>query len=89
MPPDTGTMAPLGAELEPMTPQEMKAWRAAHGDMSQSALARHLEVSLGTIRKYEQGERKIPAFMWRALRDLAAELKRRHRSTGARDAAAQ
>lgn len=69
------TMAPLDNELEPMTPQELKDWRRDHGNLSQAALAEKLEVSLGTIRKYEQGERKIPAFMWRALRDLAAELK--------------
>jgi DNA-binding transcriptional regulator YiaG len=69
------TMAPLSHELEQMTPDELKAWRERHR-LTQAALARHLEVSLGTIRKYEQGERKIPAFMWRALRDLAAELAR-------------
>lgn len=36
------------------------------------------QLMLGTVRKYEQGERKIPAFMWRALRDLDAELGRPH-----------
>lgn len=70
----TATMAPLAHELEPMTPQDLKDWRAQHGGMSQAQLAAHLEVSLGTIRKYEQGERKIPAYFWRALRDLAADL---------------
>lgn len=57
-----------------MTPQELKAWREER-KLTQAQLATHLEVSLGTVRKYEQGERKIPAFMWRALRDLAAELE--------------
>lgn len=71
----TDTMAPLGNELEQMTPQELKAWRSDHGKMSQAALATYLEVSIGMIRKYEQGERKIPSYFWRALRDLATELE--------------
>lgn len=68
------TMAPAGTELEQMTPDELKDWRTRHDSMTQAELARRLEVSLGTIRKYEQGERRIPAFMWRALRDLEREL---------------
>lgn len=70
----TDTMAPLGNELEQMTPKELKDWRETH-DLTQAGLADRLEISLGTIRKYEQGERKIPAFMWRALRDLAGEME--------------
>lgn len=70
----TDTMAPLGNELEQMTPKELKDWREGR-DLTQAALARHLEVSVGMIRKYEQGERKIPAYFWRALRDLATELE--------------
>lgn len=69
------TMLPPGPcdELEPMTPDELKAWRAAHG-LSQPQLARRLEIAVGTLRNYEQGIRRIPSFMRRALRDLAAEL---------------
>ena len=68
------TMAPALIELEQMTPKELKDWREQR-DLTQTALARHLEVSVGMIRKYEQGERKIPPYFWRALRDLGAELE--------------
>lgn len=72
MPPDA-TMASTINDGEPVTPQELKAWRDERG-ITQERLAELLESSLGRIRKYEQGERKIPPFMWRALRDLDAEL---------------
>lgn len=68
-------LPPILDDVEPMTPQELTAWRKER-KLTQAQLATHLEVSLGTVRKYEQGERKIPAFMWRALRDLAADLER-------------
>lgn len=75
MPPDA-TITHILDDVVLMTPQELTAWRKER-TLTQAQLASHLEVSLGTIRKYEQGERKIPAFMWRALRDLAADLERR------------
>ena len=74
-----GTMAPLAARLEPMTPAELKAWRREHGGISQAKLAEYLECSIFSIRHYEQGKRKIPPFLWRALRDLAAELEAERR----------
>jgi putative transcriptional regulator len=42
-----------------MTPPEFKAIRAALR-ISQQGLADRLGVSLGAVRKWEQGERRIP-----------------------------
>jgi DNA-binding transcriptional regulator YiaG len=74
------TMTPLASELEQMTPDELKAWRADHGDMSRAELARRLEIAPGTVRNYEQGVRKIPPFMRRALRDIERELEGERRT---------
>ena len=69
----TATMAPPDAELEPMTPKELRDQRRKL-NLTQAGLAKHLEISLGRVRKYEQGERPIPPYFWRVLRDLEREL---------------
>lgn len=57
-----------------MTPDELRAWRTDHGEMSRADLAARLEIAAGTLRNYEQGVRKIPPFMRRALRDIEREM---------------
>lgn len=70
-----GTMAPLGNELELMTPDELKAWRREH-KMTQVRLAQWLESSKRLIQNYEQDERGIPPYFWRVLRDIEAAVAR-------------
>lgn len=67
------TMPAPTNDVVPMTPDELKRWRELRG-LSQAALAARLELSMHAIRKYEQGQRRVPAFLWRALRDLEREL---------------
>lgn len=57
------TMAPLASELEPMTPDELRAFRAEHG-LSREQVAALLSVAPGTVRNWEQtktGHRDMPA----------------------------
>lgn len=74
MMPDAGILAPILDDGEPVTPKELHDWRREH-KLTQAALAKHLEISLGRIRKYEQGDRPIPPYFWRVLRDLERDLK--------------
>lgn len=67
------TMPAPATDVVLMTPAELKHWRESRG-LSQAALAARLELSMHAIRKYEQGQRRVPAFLWRALRDLGHEL---------------
>ena len=56
------TMAPLASELEPMTPEELKAFRAEHG-LTRRQVAALLDVAVGTVRNWEQtnvGSRRMP-----------------------------
>jgi len=55
-----------------MTPAELKARRERLG-LSQAGLARLLPVSVDTLQNWEQGLRKIPSILDRALRDLERE----------------
>ncbi len=45
--------------------------------LSQSALARLLPVNLRTLQDWESGRGNPPAFIARALKDLARELKKK------------
>ena len=55
-----------------MTGAELKARRESLG-LSQAALARLLPVSLDTLQNWEQGVRRPPTILDRALRDLERE----------------
>jgi DNA-binding transcriptional regulator YiaG len=64
------TMTPLASELEPMTPEELKAFRAEHG-LTRKQVAALLNVAEGTVRNWEQtgsGHRSMPAPSALALR---------------------
>ena len=52
-----------------MTNEELLSWRQAR-NLTRQQLAAMLDVSMWTVVKWERGERKIPAFMWRALEHL-------------------
>ena len=83
--PDSGTMAPSVIDVEPMTSDELQAWRRARG-MRQPDLAARLEIPLGTLRNYEQGHRPVPALMRRALNDIDRELEDERRAARAHQA---
>lgn len=57
-----------------MTPEELKEWRKKH-KLSQPELAEMLEVHLGTIYRWEGGDRTIPPYLKLALEALSARLK--------------
>lgn len=78
------TMAPLASELEPMTPEELKAFRAEHG-LSRKQVAALLNVAEGTVRNWEQtgtGHRNMPApsalSLRRATKREIEQVKRDH-----------
>lgn len=81
MPPDTGTMAPLDTELEPMTPDELKAFREQH-DLTRIQVAVLLNVAPGTVRNWEQGIRKMSApegmLLRRSTKAQIEKVKREH-----------
>jgi DNA-binding transcriptional regulator YiaG len=73
-----GTMAPASPERDWMTTDEFKAWFARLG-LSESELARRLDVTQPTINRWSTGQRKPPGYLWRALEHLEEELERRRR----------
>jgi DNA-binding transcriptional regulator YiaG len=58
-----------------MTNEELLAWRNGRG-LTRQQLADSLGVSSWTIVKWERGERKIPAYLWRALEHLDCTTRR-------------
>lgn len=78
------TMAPLASELEPMTPEELRAFRAEHG-LTREQVAALLGVALGTVRNWEQtktGHRDMPPpaamLLRKATKAEIARVKRDH-----------
>src|SRR4051812_48578758 len=78
------TMAPLASELEPMTPEELKAFRAEHG-LTREQVAALLSVAPGTVRNWEQtstGGRRMPSpaalLLRRATKSEIERVKRDH-----------
>lgn len=76
------TMAPTAIELEPMTSDELKAYRAKHG-LTRAQVAALVGVAPGTVRNWEQesrGGRRMPApadlLLRRATRADIARVKR-------------
>jgi len=65
------TVRTVRIDLEPKTygPEEIKAVRARFG-ASQALLAKFLGVGVQAVRKWEQGERRVPAMAARHLDDL-------------------
>jgi len=43
-------------------------------DLTQAELAEHLDVRASTIFRWERGDRPVPAYVIRAMRDLEREL---------------
>jgi DNA-binding transcriptional regulator YiaG len=89
------TMAPLASELEPMTPDELKAFRAEH-KLTRIQVAALLNVAPGTVRNWEQGIRKMSApegmLLRRTTKAEIARVKRDHplkRSTALPDPPAE
>lgn len=61
-----------------MKPQDIKDFRARH-KLTQPALAKHLNVTVDTVKAWESTEgsarhNKPVGYLWRALRDLEREL---------------
>lgn len=52
-----------------MKPADLKQWRAARA-MTQARLAAILGVTDRAIRMWESGARKIPPYLWLALRAI-------------------
>jgi DNA-binding transcriptional regulator YiaG len=63
-----------------MTTDEFKAWFVRLG-LSETELARRLDVTQPTINRWSTGQRKPPGYLWRALEHLEAELARPPRAT--------
>jgi len=59
-------------------PINLAQWRESHG-LTQAALAELLPVPLRTLQEWEanRGKGKPAPYLWRALRDLERELKKR------------
>jgi transcriptional regulator with XRE-family HTH domain len=55
-----------------VTPSDLKHWRSDNA-LSQSQLAEALGVHIITISKWERGVRKIPPFLYLALKYLEQE----------------
>jgi transcriptional regulator with XRE-family HTH domain len=54
---------------------ELAAWLLKHR-LTPATLAVRLDVSRGAVSRWLSGERPISRLVWRALRDVAAELDR-------------
>lgn len=63
-----------------MTNEELLSWRHSRG-LTRQQLADALNVSSWTVVKWERGERKIPAFLWRALEHVDCKEPRTPRGT--------
>ena len=59
-----------------MTNEDLKAWRQKHG-LTQPELAALLDVSLDSVRSWEQGRRPLPSLLAPALKEYERQLKRR------------
>jgi DNA-binding transcriptional regulator YiaG len=76
------TLYELGEQVEPphkrppappMQPAALRQWREEHG-LSETQLAEYLGVDRTAVWKWEKGNRRIPPYLDRALRDLHREL---------------
>lgn len=65
------TMAPPLPESEPMTPEQIIAYRQQH-DLSREQLAALLKVAPGTVRNWEQNVRTMPAPTELAFKTITA-----------------
>lgn len=52
-----------------MAPDELRAWRTAHG-LTQAQLGAALGVTWNAVWRWEHGNRKVPAMVALALREL-------------------
>ncbi len=59
-----------------MTPEYLKEWRSKNG-LSQSGLAKKLNVATMTVSRWETGLRSIPPFLSLALQAIECETKTR------------
>ena len=59
-----------------MTPEYLKEWRKKNG-LSQSGLAKKLNVATMTVSRWETGLRSIPPFLSLALQAIECETKKR------------
>jgi transcriptional regulator with XRE-family HTH domain len=57
------------------TAVEFAAWARKHR-LKPATIAERLDVSRGAVSRWMSGERPISRLVWRALRDVAAELDR-------------
>jgi transcriptional regulator with XRE-family HTH domain len=63
----------MKASNKPLTPEQLKSWRQAR-ELSQNELADLLGVEVGTISRWERGQRVSPAFLPLALKTISDEL---------------
>lgn len=68
-----------------MTPDEFRSWYARLG-LTDTELARRLDVDQPRIGKWRRGEVKASGYLWRALEHLAAELEAERRPKRRRQA---
>lgn len=55
-------------------PEDIKAFRKAHGGISQSALAEKLGVALRSVQAWESGTTPVPPMLWLSLAALGTGL---------------
>jgi DNA-binding transcriptional regulator YiaG len=55
-----------------MQAEQLKEWRARLG-LTQVEAARELRVSVGALTKWEQGHRRVPAWLEVAMRGVEAD----------------
>lgn len=63
-------------ELTPMTPEELKAWRLRHGNITQLTLSRMIGVAPDTIARWERGFMESPKMLRLALELWEIRLKK-------------
>lgn len=56
-----------------MTPEQLREWRERHG-WSLRQMADRLGVNYSAVSRWEQGKRRVPNLLDRALHDLEREL---------------
>jgi transcriptional regulator with XRE-family HTH domain len=59
--------------------KDLRRWREQE-DLTQEQLAALLEVAPNTVSRWELGERKIPPFLERALKQIESERKNKKAS---------